>query len=87
MARGEALPRNGPEVREVPSPTKPKAIKKRVVGNNVARMNSTQVNSPIERDLWEDMDHIEIRDNIAEQTSKQFNYPMSMEVFLKLSGS
>ncbi|KAI9687296.1 MAG: hypothetical protein M1822_002339 [Bathelium mastoideum] len=85
LDRGEVLSKNGSEVGEVPPLTKPKAIKKRVVGNNVAKISSTQVNCPIGHDLWEDMDHIEIRDNIAEETSKQFNYPMSLEVFLNLS--
>lgn len=42
------------------------------------------INSAVGKDLWMEISHLEIKDNVAEDDSTMVNYAISMEVFDKL---
>jgi hypothetical protein len=56
--------------------------KVRIVTNNIALKRSLQVNVPVERDDWADMDVVAVYGNVADEDSVQFNYPINASDFL-----
>lgn len=54
---------------------------KRTIENNTTRHQALQFNAPIGTDLWRDLDQLTIRDNLAEDQSRQFNYAQTMDVY------
>jgi hypothetical protein len=56
--------------------------KVRIVANNTALKDSLQVNVPIGKDDWADMDVMAVYGDVADEGSVQFNYPINSSDFL-----
>lgn len=56
----------------------------RIIIGNSTKAQALMINGAIGEDLWKDLSHLEIRDNVAEDDSMMVNYAISMDVFEKL---
>ncbi|RYN23068.1 hypothetical protein AA0119_g5795 [Alternaria tenuissima] len=56
----------------------------RIITRNIARNQALQINAAVIEDLWKDVNHLKIHDNVAEDESTQVNYAMNREVFSML---
>ncbi|KAH8645270.1 hypothetical protein IG631_02734 [Alternaria alternata] len=56
----------------------------RIITRNTARNQALQINAAVIEDLWKDVNHLKIHDNVAEDESTQVNYAMNREVFSML---
>jgi hypothetical protein len=45
------------------------------------RIITLQINAAVIEDLWKDVNHLKIHDNVAEDESMQVNYAMTREAF------
>ena len=59
--------------------------KERYVNDNLA-VESTQINVPIEVDVWAHMDYVNVQGNVATRNSLQVNYPMTLDVYREVRG-
>jgi hypothetical protein len=53
----------------------------RIITRNTARNQALQINAAVIEDLWKDVNHLRIHDNVAEDESMQVNYAMTREAF------
>lgn len=53
----------------------------RIITRNTARNQALQINAAVIEDLWKDVNHLKIHDNVAEDESMQVNYAMTREAF------
>jgi hypothetical protein len=61
------------------SETKRRVLIERIVLNNMARDQAIQINAPLGKDIWKNVDRIVIKNNIAENDAVQINYINSLE--------
>ncbi|KLO90098.1 uncharacterized protein FFB20_13570 [Fusarium fujikuroi] len=53
----------------------------RIIINNVAKFQATQINAPLGEDVWAEVRRLVIEDNTADAMSTQINYPMTLKAF------
>jgi hypothetical protein len=61
------------------SETKKRASMERIVLSNMAKNQAIQINAPIGKDIWRNIDRIVIKNNIAENDAVQINYVNTLE--------
>ncbi|RTE70516.1 hypothetical protein BHE90_015091 [Fusarium euwallaceae] len=58
-----------------------KPATERIILNNVARFQATQINAPLGEDIWANVDRLVVENNQADALSTQINYPMTLGAF------
>ncbi|KAM5356784.1 hypothetical protein ACJ41O_003430 [Fusarium nematophilum] len=58
-----------------------KPSRERIILKNVAKFQATQINAPLGKDIWENVDRLVVRNNQADALSTQINYPMTLGAF------
>ncbi|UPK99708.1 hypothetical protein LCI18_010643 [Fusarium solani-melongenae] len=58
-----------------------KPTKERIILNNVAKFQATQINAPLGEDIWANVDRLVVENNQANPLSTQINYPMTLGAF------
>ncbi|KAI8651709.1 hypothetical protein NCS55_01417100 [Fusarium keratoplasticum] len=53
----------------------------RIILNNVAKFQATQINAPLGEDIWAHIDRLVVENNQADALSTQINYPMTLGAF------
>jgi hypothetical protein len=66
------------------SETKMRASIERIVLSNMAKDQAIQINAPIGKDIWKNIDRIIIKNNIAEDNAIQLNYSNTLEDMMAL---
>jgi hypothetical protein len=51
----------------------------RIILSNMAKNQAIQINAPIGKDIWKNVDRIVIKNNIAENDAVQINYLSTLE--------
>ncbi|KAF4957869.1 hypothetical protein FSARC_11165 [Fusarium sarcochroum] len=58
-----------------------KPTTERIILNNVAKFQATQINAPLGEDIWAHIDRLVVENNQADALSTQINYPMTLAAF------
>lgn len=58
-----------------------KPATERIILNNVAKFQATQINAPLGDDIWAHVDRLVVENNQADALSTQINYPMTLGAF------
>ncbi|RMJ02409.1 hypothetical protein CDV36_015329, partial [Fusarium kuroshium] len=58
-----------------------KPATERIILNNVAKFQATQINAPLGEDIWANVDRLVVENNQADALSTQINYPMTLGAF------
>lgn len=74
----EALAAQGPELSDVVTDTRGLGTS-RLIYQNVTETQAQQINGPIGKDIWEKVNHLEVKGNKASGDSQQINYANSIE--------
>ena len=53
----------------------------RIILNNVAKFQATQINAPLGEDIWAHIDRLVVENNQADALNTQINYPMTLGAF------
>ncbi|KAF1922177.1 uncharacterized protein M421DRAFT_132562 [Didymella exigua CBS 183.55] len=61
------------------SETKKRASIERIILSNMAKNQAIQINAPLGKDIWKNVDRIVIKNNIAEHDAVQINYNNTLE--------
>ena len=61
-----------------------RAMMERIILRNTSRHQALQINAAVGEDIWEKIDRIVIKDNVAEGQSVQINHANNLETTLKL---
>jgi hypothetical protein len=56
-----------------------RTLTERIVLSNIAKDQAIQLNSPLRKDIWKDVDRVVIKNNIAEHDAVQINYINTLE--------
>ncbi|KAI8712033.1 hypothetical protein NCS52_01468500 [Fusarium sp. LHS14.1] len=64
-----------------PSAESKKPATERIILNNVAKFQATQINEPLGEDIWASVDRLVVENNQAGALSTQINYPMTLDAF------
>ena len=66
----------------------PKTMKRvsteRIILRNMAKNQAMQINAPVGKDIWKNVDRIVIEDNVAQDEAVQINYTNTLEVTMAL---
>lgn len=62
----------------------PPSRTERIIESNAARHQSVQINGPVEKDLWESLSRLVVKENVSEDQSLQVNYATPGKVFMTL---
>lgn len=58
-----------------------KQATERIILNNVAKFQATQINAPLGEDVWASVGRLVVENNQANALSTQINYPMTLGAF------
>jgi hypothetical protein len=61
------------------SETRKRALIERIVLSNMAKDQAIQINAPLGKDIWKDVDRTIIKNNVAEHDAVQVNYINTLE--------
>ena len=75
-------------VDDLDSDAGPKTMKRvsieRIILRNMAKNQAMQINAPVGKDIWKNVDRIVIEDNVAQDEAVQINYTNTLEVTMAL---
>jgi hypothetical protein len=66
------------------SDIKKRVATERIIMRNMARNQAMQINAPVGKDMWKNIDRIVIEDNVAQDNAVQMNYSNTLEVMTAL---
>jgi hypothetical protein len=66
------------------SQTKKRVSTERIILRNMAKNQALQINAPVGKDIWKNINRIVIEDNVAQDKAVQINYSNTLEVAIAL---